>query len=158
MFGSMGNGASAYAKVGIETGVSSASPHTLVVMLYEGALTALTIAEHHMKSGHIAEKGLAISKAIMIIDSGLRASLNSEAGGEIALNLDALYAYMSGRLIQANLKNDAKILNEVVGLLRDLKNAWESIAPSRAPQPAAEAPTAPANGAPAAHMPQLVKA
>jgi flagellar secretion chaperone FliS len=127
MFGSVNYGANAYAKVGVETGVAAASPHKLIVMLYDGALVAISSALTHMKSGNIAEKGLSISKAILIIDSGLRASLDKKAGGEIAQNLDALYEYMSRQLVQANLKNQPELLNEVYALLLDLKSAWDAI-------------------------------
>jgi flagellar protein FliS len=127
MFGSMKNGANAYAKVGIETGVLAASPHKLIVMLFDGALVAVAMGLQHMKAGQVEKKGLAISKAIMIIDNGLRASLDKEVGGEIAANLDALYAYMSERLLMANLKNQPDILEEVQSLLKDLKSAWDAI-------------------------------
>jgi flagellar secretion chaperone FliS len=127
MFGSTQSGANVYAKVGLETGVSSASPHSLIVMLFDGALIAVATALQNMKAGNIAAKGQAISKAITIIDSGLRASLNKEVGGDIAKNLDALYEYMSNRLLLANLKNQPEMLEEVLGLIRELKSAWEAI-------------------------------
>ncbi|WP_136416228.1 flagellar export chaperone FliS [Herbaspirillum sp. ST 5-3] len=129
MFGSTNSGAKAYAKVGVETGVAAASPHKLVVMLFEGAMVAVASGIQHMQSGDTAAKGAAISKAISIIDSGLRASLDKQVGGEIALNLDALYEYMSTRLVIANLKNQPKILEEVYQLLKGLKDAWEAITP-----------------------------
>ncbi len=130
MFGSSNSqGANAYAKVGIETGVIAASPHKLIVMLYEGAIVTLTNAIQHMKSGDIAAKGLAISKAIAIIDTGLRASLDKKTGGEIATSLDSLYEYMNNQLILANLNNQPELLTEVQNLLRDLKGSWEAIAP-----------------------------
>lgn len=135
MFGSTRSGANAYAKVGIETGVVAASPHKLIVMLFDGALAALATALQHMKAGNIPGKGQSLSKAIAIIDSGLRASLDHKAGGEIAVNLDALYEYMSNRLMLANLNNQAEIIEEVQRLLQDLRSAWEAIAPV-APQPA----------------------
>lgn len=130
MFGSARTGASAYARVGVETGVVAASPHQLIVMLFDGALVALANAQQHMKAGQIAEKGQAISKAIAIIENGLRASLNKEVGGEIAANLDGLYEYMSNRLFQANLKNDQAMIDEVHGLLADLRGAWQAINPA----------------------------
>jgi len=123
----MQSGVNAYAKVGIETGVTSASPHKLIVMLFDGALVSVTTAIMHMKAGKIAEKGAAISKAIMIIDSGLRAALDKKAGGEIAEGLDALYEYMGARLLQANLKNQVDILEEVQRLLTELRGAWNAI-------------------------------
>jgi flagellar protein FliS len=127
MFGTMKRGVNAYHNVSLETGITSASPHKLIVMLYDGALVALLGAKTNIAAGNIAAKGSAISKAISIIDNGLRASLDKEAGGEIAANLDALYDYMSRRLLHANLKNDVTIIDEVHGLLADLRGAWLEI-------------------------------
>lgn len=127
MFGSPGSGANAYAKVGLETGVSGASPHKLIIMLFDGALVALTMAQQYMKDKNIPEKGKSISKAIMIIDGGLRASLDKNVGGQIAISLDALYEYMSNRLLIANLRNQPDILDEVHRLLQELKSAWIEI-------------------------------
>jgi flagellar protein FliS len=156
MFGSMQSGANAYAKVGIETGVVAASPHHLIVMLFDGALAALAMSVQHMKTGNIADKGQAISKAIMIIDGGLRASLDKKVGGEIALSLDSLYEYMTNRLLLANLKNQPEIVEEVQRLLQDLKSAWDAIAPI--PASAAPAPKANAYDPPATYPSQLAKA
>jgi len=128
MFGSRQTGVSAYAKVGMETGVVAASPHKLIVMLFDGALVALNGALNGMRNGDIAEKGKSISKAIMIIDSGLRAALDKNAGGDIAEGLDALYEYMSARLLTANMNNDPAILEEVQRLLTELRDAWNAIA------------------------------
>jgi len=127
MFGTMKRGVNAYTNVGLETGVASASPLKLIIMLYDGALAALLGAKANMAAGNIAAKGSAISKAITIIDNGLRASLDKSAGGEIADNLDALYDYMSRRLLEANIKNDVGIVGEIHGLLADLRGAWVSI-------------------------------
>lgn len=127
MFGSSSRGAQSYAKVGLETGVVAASPHKLISMLYDGALVAVLSAQMHMKAGNVPEKGKAISRAMQLIDSGLRASLDKSAGGEIAENLDALYEYMGARLWTANLKNDLALLEEVQGLLTDLRDTWNAI-------------------------------
>ncbi|NDI86646.1 flagellar export chaperone FliS [Undibacterium crateris] len=129
MFSSSSNGANAYTKIGVETGVIAASPHKLIVMLFEGAIVAINNAQVQMHSGDIAGKGKSISKAISIIDNGLRASLDKRVGGEIALNLDALYEYMTRQLLLANLNNSEDALIEVSKLLRDLKSAWDAIAP-----------------------------
>lgn len=128
MFGTRQSGVSAYAKVGIETGVAAASPHKLIVMLFDGALTALNTGLMSMRAGQVAAKGKAISHAITIIDSGLRASLDKNAGGEIAESLDSLYEYMSARLMQANLKNQPELVEEVQRLLIDLRDTWNAIA------------------------------
>ncbi|MFC5509571.1 flagellar export chaperone FliS [Massilia jejuensis] len=127
MFGSMQRGVNAYAKVGMETSVISASPHKLIVLLYDGALAAIRNAAKHMAAGNIVEKGAAISKALDIIDNGLRASLDKKAGGEIASNLDSLYVYMTERLLTANLQNKSALLDEVQTLLADLRDAWLQI-------------------------------
>lgn len=141
MFGSsQTQGANAYAKVGIETGVIAASPHKLIVMLFDGAIMAISNATQHMEKKDIAAKGNSISKAIAIIENGLRASLDKKAGGDIAISLDALYAYMSNRLLQANLNNQPEGLNEVQNLLRDLKLSWEAIAPNNVQQNTAPPP------------------
>jgi flagellar protein FliS len=137
MFGSTKTGANAYAKVGVETGVMAANPHKLIVMLFEGAEVALRLARQQMAAGDVPAKGRSISKAINIIDNGLRASLDKKAGGEIAANLEALYEYMVERLVQANLHNSSDMLQEVLSLLAELRGAWEAIAPGT---PAAPAP------------------
>jgi len=138
----MKRGVNAYHNVSLETGITSASPHKLIVMLYDGALVALLGAKTNIAAGNIAAKGSAISKAISIIDNGLRASLDKNAGGEIAANLDALYDYMSRRLLHANLKNDVTIIDEVHGLLADLRGAWVEIGEKVQPPQQVAAPTA----------------
>jgi flagellar protein FliS len=143
MFGTMKRGVNAYANVGLETGIASASPHKLIVMLYDGALVALLSAKTNIAANNIAAKGTAISKAITIIDNGLRASLDKNAGGEIASNLDALYDYMSRRLLHANLKNDVPAIEEVHRLLSDLREAWVAIG-DKVAQAAAGSAAAPA--------------
>jgi flagellar protein FliS len=127
MFGTTKSGASAYAKVSVETGVMAATPHKLIVMLFDGAVAAVRSALVHMQAGNIPEKGKAISKAIQIIENGLRASLDRKAGGEISENLDALYEYMQHRLLIANAQNAPEILEEVQRLLNELREAWNAI-------------------------------
>ncbi|HTT37449.1 MAG TPA: flagellar export chaperone FliS [Burkholderiales bacterium] len=117
----------AYSALEIETGVAGASPLRLVVMLYDGALKAIYTAKVAMERGEIAAKGSAISKAIAIIDEGLRPALDLDAGGELAANLMALYQYITGRLLFANLKNDKASLDEAARLLSELRSAWEAL-------------------------------
>ena len=117
----------AYSRVGTETGVMIASPHKLILMLFEGARLAVAQAKLHMQRNEIAAKGEAISKAITIIDHGLKASLDLNAGGDLAEKLYALYDYMTSRLVFANLKNELKALEEVGSLLAELHGAWEAI-------------------------------
>jgi flagellar secretion chaperone FliS len=121
------NALSAYSQVDMEVNVAVASPCKLVLLLYDGALKAISQAKFNMQNKKIAAKGEAISKAIAIIDEGLKLSLDVKAGGEIAENLSALYDYMCHRLLMANLKNDVDALDEVTRLLADLREAWAAI-------------------------------
>lgn len=116
-----------YTKVGIESGVIGADPHKLISMLYQGALLAIANAKNGILRKDIAAKGEAVSKAMLIISEGLQASLDKNAGGQLALNLDALYSYMCVRLVHANLHNDLEALDEIARLLNELKGAWDSI-------------------------------
>lgn len=131
------NAAHAYANVGLETGVAAASPQQLIVMLYEGAELAVRMAIKHINEGDLAKKSSAITKASSIIIEGLRAALDPQQGGAIAQQLDALYDYMNKRLMLAHLNNQTAPLEEVLGLLRELRGAWQQIGATDrgAPQP-----------------------
>ena len=127
MFG-FNAGVNAYARVGVETGVVAASPTRLVVMLYEGAVTACNLAIKHIREQDYASKSADLTKAISIIENGLRASLDKKAGGEIANSLDSLYAYMGNRLYIANSQSDIAVVEEVLRLLNELNEAWSELA------------------------------
>ena len=118
-----------YARVGVETGVSAASPHRLVAMLFDGFAESIATAKGAMASGQIEIKGRAIGRAFRIVDEGLKASLDLTAGGALARDLDELYAYIGLRLTHANLRNDAAALDECLALMQPLRQAWASIAP-----------------------------
>ncbi len=129
-----------YQQIGLETGVDSASPHRLVLMLFDGALSALADARQHMSAGNASAKGAAVSQAISIIGEGLRVSLDMERGGAIAAQLRDLYDYMTRRLVEANLNNSQEMLSEVSSLLCELRAAWVQIGVRAAPAPAVGAP------------------
>jgi len=139
MFANQGSPALAYARVGMETGVQAADPHKLILMLFEGALLAISRARLHLQRKEIAEKGRAVSHAIEIIGNGLKASLDMEVGGDLAGKLGALYDYMCLRLLTANLENDDAAFAEVSRLLAEIKGAWEEIAGNPAVHPANQA-------------------
>ncbi|QKJ67890.1 flagellar export chaperone FliS [Deefgea piscis] len=122
---------SAYGQASIDLVVESASPHQLIVMLYEGAIKSVVTARFQMEQGKIAEKGAAISKAIAILDDGLRLALDHEQGGELVENLDRLYEYLSFQLLTANINNDVNALVHVIEILTQLKDAWQSIGPNQ---------------------------
>lgn len=132
-----------YAALEVETGMTNASPLRLVIMLYNGALKAIYAAKTAIAHGDTAIKGEAISRASAIVDNGLRASLDVQAGGEIAANLDALYEYVVSRLLYANLKNDQASLDEAARLLSELRGAWEELEQRSRPVEAAIPATPP---------------
>ena len=120
-------GAQSYAKVGLETGVHSASPEKLISMLFDGARTAIARARFAFEQNNIAARGQAISKAIDIVANGLKAALNREAGGDIAANLYELYDYIERCLLMANLRSDLAKLDEADRLLADVASAWNEM-------------------------------
>jgi flagellar protein FliS len=127
MFAAYRNPAASYNQVRVESGVAAARPIDLVVMVYEGAIEVLGKAAAQMRGGDIDGKNHSITRAIRIIDEGLRAPLDLRAG-DVAANLAGLYDYMTRRLLQGSARNDPTMLDEVRGLLLDLKSSWDELA------------------------------
>ncbi|MDQ7990743.1 MAG: flagellar export chaperone FliS [Candidatus Dactylopiibacterium sp.] len=126
--------AAAYAQVGIETNIASASPHQLVLMLFDGALLSVNSAAAAIADQDLAGKIRHVTKAIEIISMGLKASLDPQGGGELADRLGALYDYMCLRLTLGNAQNNVAPVEEVAGLLRELREAWAQIAGTQRPE------------------------
>ncbi len=120
-----------YQQMGAHSGVMDASPHRLIQMLLDGALTRILSAKGFLKQNNIAKKGEQIGNAISIVE-GLKASLDFKQGGEISKNLDALYEYISRTLLQANIKNDPALLDEAGQLISQIKMGWDAIDPNAA--------------------------
>ena len=123
MYGAKGT--QAYAQIGVESAVMSASQKQLVTMLFDGALSALIRARLFMQDGNQQGKGLSLSKAINIIENGLKIGLDEDSRDELTQNLLSLYAYMVRRLLQANLHNDVSAIEEVEALMRNIADAWK---------------------------------
>jgi flagellar protein FliS len=119
--------AKAYKQVAVETSVLDNDPHRMILMLYDGALESVRRAAVFLREGRPAEKGRLLGRALRIVDEGLKASLDRKVGGALAQDLAALYDYLSLRLLQANLRNDAQALAEVERLLAELRSAWAQI-------------------------------
>ena len=115
-----------YRQVNLRHAVESATPHRLVQLMMERVLAKIAIARGHLERNAVAEKGKHIGDAISIIN-GLQVSLNHKADSALSGNFDALYDYMSRRLLEANLRNDDAILQEIAGLMRQVKEAWDAI-------------------------------
>lgn len=125
--------ATAYGQIQLQTGVLTGDPHQLIAMLFDGALSAIAAARGALQRGDIGAKGRHIGKAVRIVEEGLLCALDQERGGELARNLNDVYAYVNMRLTQANLRNDPAALRECHDLLAPIRDAWTSIkAPQRA--------------------------
>jgi flagellar protein FliS len=102
----------------------TADKGTLLLMLYQGAIDFLRRAKGHIEKGQIGDKGIYLSKAHAII-AELLSSLDSQAGGDLARSLEALYRFMMDQLMDAHLSNDVKAIDDVLSLLSTLKEGWE---------------------------------
>jgi flagellar secretion chaperone FliS len=143
-FASRNQRAHMYAKVGLETDVQSASPHRLVSMLFEGVFDAMNQAAGAIESRNIELKGRSLTRAVRILDEGLKAGLNPQAGA-LAADLRELYIFVSMRLTQANLHSDLAAIDECRRVLSPVREAWAAIATSpavRASQGAEASPAA----------------
>jgi len=124
-----------YGAVQVSTGVATADSARLILMLFDGLLESLAVARGHITYSNVAGKGKAISRASGIV-VGLQSALDFEQGGNLARNLDDLYSYVIRRLLHANANNDIDAIDEVRGLMQEIREAWCSLPglmPSRAP-------------------------
>lgn len=119
----------AYESVQVDAAVLGASPYELIGKLLARAVEAIIEAKEQTQNGDIPGKAQNIKIATSIISDGLRSSLNIEAGGEIAANLDGLYDYMLRQLVKAHAENNIELLDEVVTLLQEIKVGWDGIKP-----------------------------
>ncbi len=111
----------------IETDIMTASPTNLVVKLYEAALRSAFEARASIEAGLIQERGQAIQKALAIV-AELQSSLDFEKGGAIASQLHDLYAFIIGRMLEANISGSTMCIDEAVRVLETLLEAWHEIA------------------------------
>ena len=118
---------SAYKRVAVETSVQGADAHHLVGLLFDALVQSLHEARGGIERGEIETKGMALGKAVRILEEGLKAGLNRREGGELANNLHHLYDYSIQRLTLANLRNDAAAVAEVVNLMQPLAQSWQHI-------------------------------
>jgi flagellar protein FliS len=124
----------AYRSVAAHSGVDAADPHRLIVMLMDGALERIGAARGAMEHGQLDTRNHLIHRAVEIVQE-LHASLNMEAGGELAVNMADLYDYSSRQLVRANLENRPELLEEVANLLRQIRSAWIQIPAQQARKP-----------------------
>ena len=109
-----------------QTQVDTASPTQLVVMLYDGAIRFLSLARQKMGPGDLVARNTLLLKAQNII-THLISSLDIERGGDVAVNLQRLYTFMLLRIVEANVHDRTAPIDEVVGLLRELRESWVEV-------------------------------
>jgi flagellar secretion chaperone FliS len=114
-------GANAYETVGAQ----SSSPLELVVMLYDGAIRFTKLAKEAHERGDVRSRSANVSRVLAIV-SELQSTLDVEKGLDIAHELDRLYHYIMGRLLDVTTKRDAAALDEILGLLGTLRDGWAS--------------------------------
>lgn len=128
--------ASAYRTLSIQGRTDGGNPHELIMMLFDGLIVAVGGARQSLARGDVAGKGAYIGRAVRILEEGLKAGLDMERGGELAVNLRGLYDYCVARLTEANLRNDDAALADVVRIIEPLVEGWRGIAgatPAEAP-------------------------
>jgi len=116
----------AYGDVKVTTGVASANGVQLIQMLFDGLLESLAATKGHIQNGAIVEKGKSIARASRIV-IGLQGALDFERGGDLANNLNELYGYVTRRLLHVNARNDLDALEEIFGLMNEIRTAWEGV-------------------------------
>jgi len=119
--------ANAYQRVGVETEITQADPHRLVMMLFDGLSSNIVAARGALARGDIKTKCQQVGIAIRILEEGLKGTLNLAEGGEIAQNLERLYDFSVMRLTQANARNDDAIFKEVIEVLTPIADGWRKI-------------------------------
>lgn len=108
------------------TSIETASNLDLVVMCYEKSIQLLKQAKVHFIEKEIEEKTCKLQKALDIINE-LQCSLNTEKGGQIAVNLQSIYIYLTQKLISGDINKDISAFDEAVNILSELKEAWDHI-------------------------------
>ena len=119
--------ANTYKSIGVETAVTGASPHQLVGLLIDALQQSLASAKGAILSGDIPAKGRAISRAVRILEEGLKAGLDTKKGGELAANLRSVYDYCIFKTTEANFRNDAVLIDEVIRLIQPVADGWSQI-------------------------------
>lgn len=125
----------AYKSISTHGAVAEADPHQLISMLMDGALDRMAAAKGCIERKEKVQKAALLHRVVAIIEE-LRASLDHNAGGQVAANLENLYEYIGRRVMTANLTDDVKPIDESVGLLQTIRRAWGAIPQeARAPRP-----------------------
>ncbi len=119
-------GIHAYKKDSLRSDLASADPHRIIQLLMQGALDRLSLAKGCIERRELEEKSKLLTRSIEIINA-LKDALDRTYNPELVDNLDALYDYMAIRITEASSKLDNDMIDEVMGLLLQIKGAWDQI-------------------------------
>ena len=128
----------AYRNSAAEHTVETADGYTLIASLMTRLVARLSMARHCIGSDDVAGKGEHLSQAVAILDV-LQVAVDDTHDSRLAENLVALYGYATRRLLEANLKSDVAIIDEVESLVREVKSAWDAIGDDLPPRSAERA-------------------
>ena len=117
---------SQYGKIKNDTQTSYASPHQLMLMLFDGAIEAMSFTIGAIENNNFELRSKQSTRSITIIN-GMRECLDMETGGELADNLYSLYQYMAQELFRASFKNDVDTIKNIQTMLKDIRGSWEKI-------------------------------
>ena len=120
------NGAKQYQQVNATSEALEADPHRLIQLLLEAALTRMAQAKGAIERKDMEAKASLLGRVTDILQT-LQLSLNHDAGGQLSTDLERLYDYMIRRLMEATSHNDIKMIDEVMGLLLNVKSGWDAI-------------------------------
>lgn len=115
-----------YQSVNLNAQTAQASPVQLVLILMDGLLAEVARARAHIAAKRYEQKAKSLDKCIDMLN-GLSSALDTDGGGEVVQNLDALYQYCSERLFKAGIGMDTAIADEVAGLLTTIRNGWQGV-------------------------------
>ncbi len=119
--------ANTYRAVDIESSVLGSNPHQLVGLMFSTLLQSLAKAKTAIQNRDTATKVRTIAHSLRLLEEGLKGSLDTNRGGELARNLANLYDYCVLRTTEANMRNDAGMIDEVMGLITPVANGWGEI-------------------------------
>jgi len=115
-----------YGQIKNDTQTTYASPHQLMLMLFDGAIEAMSFTIGAIENNNFELRSKQNSRSITIIN-GMRECLDMETGGELADNLYSLYQYMTKELFKASFKNDIETIRNIQTMLKDIRGSWEKI-------------------------------
>lgn len=116
----------AYKKVDVESSLLAADPHQVILMMFGGILDSLSQAKGAIERKNFEQKSTLMSKSISLINA-LDGALDHESQPEISGNFSNLYNYCVNRLMEASATLDVSVIDEVINLLKPIKDAWQEM-------------------------------